>query len=142
MLGRHHRFHLPVPAYFVEHEPQCQEDDSEVNGVSRRAMSVELALPHSTFMNVDDGSVDIESAMEKKAAVVLERRKKLAEKHAASKTSAKRAMITVIEGNQKRSRHHKKSKPENDGANGDDGADGDNDASSDDDVPLTRRKKR
>lgn len=132
-----------MPAHFVEHDhdPQCQEDDSEVNGVSRRAMGVELALPHSTFMNVDDSSVDIATAMEKKAAVVLERRKKLAEKHAASKTSAKRAMITVIEGNQKKSRCHKKSKPANDGANGGDDADGDDDASGDDDAPLTRHKK-
>ena len=41
-------------------EPQCEAtvDASEVDGVSVRAMDVELCLPHTTFLNVDDQGVD------------------------------------------------------------------------------------
>ena len=67
-------------------------DASEVDGVSIRAMDVELCLPHTTFLNVDDKGVDVEVEMAKKMRVVANKRKQDAEKLAERRASSKRAM--------------------------------------------------
>jgi hypothetical protein len=91
ILGTH-RFHLPLPACLAKATEQPEEREDEINGVARRAMQVEFCLPHTTFLNVDDVTVDVEAEMAKKAAVVLAKRKKDAEKLAETRHSSKRAM--------------------------------------------------
>lgn len=91
ILGTH-RFHLPAPACFVKPTDTPEECEDEINGVARCAMEVELCLPHTTFLNVDDDTVDVEAAMAKKARTVAAKRKKDAEKLAAARCSGKRAL--------------------------------------------------
>jgi hypothetical protein len=89
------RFHLPACASLVHPPNEPNEAESEISGVSRRAMEVELCLPHTTFLNVDDEAVDVEAEMKKKARSVLEKRKKAAEKLAETRVSSKRAMVAA-----------------------------------------------
>ena len=92
VLGEYERFHLPVPKVAVEVEDVCEVDeDQRIGGIARSAMLTELALPHTTFLNVDDGSIDVDAAMVNKAEKIFKKRKEAADKLAESRASAKRA---------------------------------------------------
>ena len=97
ILGGHH-FHLPAPKQFVP-PPKDMVSEDVVSGVNRATMQLELDLPHSTFMNVDDGAVDYEAAMIAKQKAVIASRKRAAEKLLANSASGKRALVASKQGN-------------------------------------------
>ena len=97
ILGGHH-FHLPAPKQFVP-PPKDMVSEDVVSGVNRATMQLELDLPHSTFMNVDDDAVDYEAAMIVKQKAVIASRKRAAEKLLANSASGKRALVASKQGN-------------------------------------------
>ena len=97
ILGGHH-FHLPAPKQFVP-PPKDMVSEDVVSGVNRATMQLELDLPHSTFMNVDDDAVDYEAAMIAKQKAVIASRKRAAEKLLANSASGKRALVASKQGN-------------------------------------------
>jgi hypothetical protein len=84
------QFHLPSPAHELRVEPQGDAEVVRVGGVAESAMEKELALPHSTFLNVDDNAQNVQALMEAKAATILKKRKETAEGKQEKKPKAKR----------------------------------------------------
>jgi hypothetical protein len=91
VLGEYERFHLPVPKVAVEAEEVGAMDDDRIGGIARSAMLTELSLPHTTFLNVDDESIDVDATMASKAARIFKKRKEAAAKLTEARASAKRA---------------------------------------------------
>ena len=80
VLGEYERFHLPVPKVAVEAEEVGAMDDDRIGGIARSAMLTELSLPHTTFLNVDDESIDVDAT---RSAPRMPRTKQAREMHAA-----------------------------------------------------------
>jgi hypothetical protein len=83
-------FHPPSPADELHGKAQGEAEAERVDGVAVSAMEKELAMPHSTFLNVDDNTQNVQAIMEAKAATILKKRKEAAEEKQAKGPKAKR----------------------------------------------------